>query len=225
MTSPSRMTPAVGTPLVPCTNVPNTQWFLNSLLSRAVAPSVITDTRTMLTTTKAIGVAGRPARRRRAASQNCESPNSTQMPMARTQPQRCGRYEPAIDEMCLSKMLIVPCVPTMCICTPCHASNPARVTTNEGTPITANQKPWKAPIAAPVTTASRMAQYHFQPLSTSAQASSVMPSSITEPTERSISPRSSTSTMPTAIVPVTPIWRMRLERFLALRNVGSLCWK
>ena len=89
----------------------------------------------------------------------------------------------------------------------------------------ANHVPWKAPIAAPTTIARMIAQYHVQSLLTIAQPTSAELRIITEPTDRSISPSISTSTIPTASVPVTPIWRIRFERLRALRNVDSFDWK
>ena len=41
--------------------------------------------------------------------------------------------------------------------TPCQISKPARVTTNDGTPISAMIDPWNAPIAVPAASAARMA--------------------------------------------------------------------
>src|SRR5438309_493952 len=51
--------------------------------------------------------------------------------------------------MTLSWMTIVPLEPMICRTTPFHASRPASVTTKLGTPIRANQKPWKSPMAVP----------------------------------------------------------------------------
>jgi len=41
---------------------------------------------------------------------------------------------------------------------------------------------------------------------------------LTAPTDRSISPSSSTSTTPTEIVPMAAIWRVRLVRLIAVRK-------
>ncbi len=43
----------------------------------------------------------------------------------------------------------------------------------------------------------------------------------TTPTERSISPSSSTSTTPTAMMPTAVIWSMRLVRLPAVRKFSS----
>ena len=76
------------------------------------------------------------------------------------------------------------------------------MTTNDGTPTTANQNPWKAPIAA------RRRACDDRPVPRPARGLTITSARIaeqridTEPTERSISLSRSTSTMPTASVPV-----------------------
>ena len=60
-------------------------------------------------------------------------------------------------------MMIGPAAPS-CTCTyPCHASSPARVTTNEGTPISATNEPWKTPISAATITAMTIGQIPDNP--------------------------------------------------------------
>src|SRR6266511_2209921 len=125
--------------------------------------------------------------------------------MARIHPQTCGKYEPVIAEMCESNTLIVPVEPSTCCWTPCQPKSPASVTTKEGTPIKANHAPCSAPIAAPEARTKTIPQYQAQLWLTTPQARSADERIITEPTERSISPSKSTSTIPIAIVPVTPI--------------------
>ena len=48
---------------------------------------------------------------------------------------------------------------------------------------------------------------------------------LTEPTDRSISPSSSTKTIPTEIMPVPPMRIDRSERFLGERKALSFHWK
>ena len=50
-------------------------------------------------------------------------------------------------------------------------------------------------------------------------------SPLTAPTERSISPSSSTSTTPIEIVATAAIWSVRLERLTALRKRSLAIWK
>ena len=55
-------------------------------------------------------------------------------------------------------MPITPCWPIQRMITPCQASRPASVTTNDGTPMNATNEPWKTPISAPTAIAMRIAR-------------------------------------------------------------------
>ena len=46
--------------------------------------------------------------------------------------------------------------------TPCHTRNPASVTTNDGTPISATNDPWSAPIAVVARIAAAMQTHHVR---------------------------------------------------------------
>ena len=57
-----------------------------------------------------------------------------------------------------SVMLIDPVDPSTCRSAPCQASNPARVTTNEGTTKRVKSEPCRTPIAIPTATAAAIAR-------------------------------------------------------------------
>ena len=121
--------------------------------------------------------------------------------------------------MLLLGRLTVPVEPRMLSIRPFQPRLPARVTTNAGTPILAKKKPWTNPVPAPVARANISARYWLTPLFTDSTANTAAARPDTEPTDRSISPSSSTKTMPKAIMPVPTICWERLDRFCADRNV------
>ncbi len=101
-----------------------------------------------------------------------------------------------------SGMLMVPLSPSSHSIRPFQPRKPARVTTKAGTPIRAKNQPCRAPMPIPVTTVSSRASQEFTPWSTTKTANSVEARPLTEPTDRSISPSSSTNTRPMASMPV-----------------------
>ena len=76
------------------------------------------------------------------------------------------------------------------------------MTTNAGTPILAKKNPWTPPAAAPPITAMITASHSGIPRFTFSAANVAPARPASEPTDRSISPISSTKTMPTATMPV-----------------------
>src|SRR5215211_3575149 len=70
-----------------------------------------------------------------------------------------------------------------------------------------------------------MPRYGDQPCFTVSTAITAAHRPLTAPTERSISPSSSTSTTPTEISPTAVIWRTRLVRLVAERKRSSWTWK
>ncbi len=115
--------------------------------------------------------------------------------------------------------LTVPVVPRTCSIRPFQPRFPARVTTKAGTPTLAKKMPWIAPTTAPPTRAVSSATHSLTPLLTFSTAKIAAHRPLTEPTERSISPSSSTKTIPIAIMPVPTICWDRLERFWADRKL------
>ena len=116
-------------------------------------------------------------------------------------------------------MLTVPLEPRTYSIRPFQPRFPARVTTNAGTPIRAKKKPMINPVAAPLPRAMNSARYSFTPWITFSTAKMAAHRPDTEATARSISPSSSTNTMPVAIMPVPTICWLRFDRFCADRKV------
>ena len=77
----------------------------------------------------------------------------------------------------------------------------------------------------PVSTAAAMARYGFQPCFTLSTAITAAARPLTAPTDRSISPSSSTYTTPTEIRPTAVICSIRLVRLTAVRKLSSWDWK
>ena len=123
-------------------------------------------------------------------------------------------------------MMIVPELPMTSSTTPFQPSRPARVTTNEGTPILATKKPCISPIAAPVPSAATIASQvgTFLPGSSST-AATTPPMPLTYPIERSISPSSSTNTMPMPMIVIAAIWANRFTKLSAVRKWELRDWK
>jgi hypothetical protein len=95
------------------------------------------------------------------------------------------------------------------------------VTTNEGTAKRVNTVPWKSPITIPAATPAAIARYGDHPFFTFSTATIAAHRPLTAPTERSISPSSSTSTTPIDTRPTAVICSTRLERLTELRKRGS----
>ena len=100
-------------------------------------------------------------------------------------------------------------------------SSPARVTTNDGTPAFVIKIAWRNPITVVITSAMPIAAHHGQS-DASGRSSRVIitpPTALTYATDRSISPISSTKTMPMAMVAIAAICRSRLVKFRSMKNV------
>jgi hypothetical protein len=97
--------------------------------------------------------------------------------------------------------------------------------TKLGTPNLVYKAPYASPTTTPMTRAATIARASGQLLLTMPTAMIAAARPLTEPTERSISPRSSTSTMPMAIVPTAALWRVRLTRLRLERNESFMIWK
>ncbi len=119
----------------------------------------------------------------------------------------------------------MPLLPRICSIAPDQKSRPDRVTAKAGAPILAKKKPWIEPITAPPAMATRIASHSLTPLVTARTATIAPETPLTEPTERSISPSSSTKMMPTAIMPVATIVIAMLVRFSGDRKFAFSPWK
>ncbi len=102
----------------------------------------------------------------------------------------------------LSGMLMVPLEPSSHSIRPFQPRKPASVTTKAGTPILAKKNPCSAPMPIPVMIVRTSASQPFIPWLTTKTANRVDARPLTEPTDRSISPSSSTKTRPMASMPV-----------------------
>ena len=99
------------------------------------------------------------------------------------------------------------------------------MTTNDGTRSLVIHAPWNAPMARPTAIAAAIDGHAVQPCLTLSTAIDAAANPLTAPTERSISPSSRTSTMPTEIVPMAAICSMRLVRLTGDRNRSFRIWK
>ena len=117
--------------------------------------------------------------------------------------------------------LTVPVSPSTLSWNPGHAKSPASVTTNDGTTKRVNTEPWKRPIAVPANTAAAIARYGDQPCCTFSTAMIEAHRPLTAPTERSISPSSSTCTIPIETRPTAHVWSTRFDRLTELMKRGS----
>ena len=99
------------------------------------------------------------------------------------------------------------------------------MTTNDGMPKLVKSAPCATPIAIPHSTPAAIARYGSQPCLTLSTAITAAARPLTAPTERSISPSSSTYTTPTEIRPTAVIWSIRLVRLTAVRKRSFWDWK
>ena len=118
-------------------------------------------------------------------------------------------------------MLIEPALPRTFSWSPRKASNPARVMTKLGIPMRLNTAAYTRPITTPAATAAAMAIHTGTSRLTNRTARIAADSPLTDPTDRSISPTSSTHTMPSAITPtgtasITRLTRLGLDRKIEL---------
>ena len=118
--------------------------------------------------------------------------------------------------------LIEPVVPSTHSCSPRTPSKPASVITKLGTPNRLYRNPYSAPITTPAATAATTASHSGHDHCTKATARIAAASPAIDPTERSISPSNSTSTMPTAIVPIAAICRVRFTMLALERKFGLI---
>ena len=81
------------------------------------------------------------------------------------------------------------------------------------------------PIVQPARSAASIAGTVAQPWVTFKTARIALVKPLTDPTDRSISPRSSTSTMPIEMIPTADICCTRFERLFADRKRLSSSWK
>ena len=124
-----------------------------------------------------------------------------------------------------SGRLTEPVSPSTSSCIPWKASRPASVTTNDGIPNVVTMKPLKSPIAVPTSRPRTIANAGSTPSLTESTAITAAARPETAPTDRSISPSSSTRTTPIEIVATAAIWRVRFVRLTALRNRSFATWK
>ena len=114
--------------------------------------------------------------------------------------------------------LTVPTSPSTNSSAPCQPMKPARVTTNDGRPTRVITRPWNAPMSAPAHSVMRIASPASTWWSTYSTPRIAPQSPLTMPTDRSISPTSSTMNRPTAIVPTAAICRARFDKFCGDRK-------
>src|SRR5215472_3437307 len=117
--------------------------------------------------------------------------------------------------------------PRRMIATPSRISSPPRVTMNDGILRRATSVPWMAPNAAQASNATMIAAHHGQsaPLGCTSSATMTLPSPMTRPTERSISPRSRAKISAIASNMYMLLCSNRLTRFSGDRNFGFATWK
>ena len=113
------------------------------------------------------------------------------------------------------------------IATPSRISRPPRVTMNDGIFSRATSVPWMAPTAAQASSATMIAAHHGQsaPVGCTSSATTTLPSTMTRPTERSISPRSRAKISAIASTMYTVLCSKRLTRFCGDRNFEFAIWK
>src|SRR5690349_1541729 len=112
----------------------------------------------------------------------------------------------------------VPVEPSTFSCAPCHVRSPASVTTNVGIASFVDTKPWNAPITTATSSAAPIAGTAPQPDFTDRLAMIAAHRPETAPTDRSISPSSSTSTTPTETIPTATVCSARLVRLTGVRK-------
>src|SRR5258707_10726807 len=94
----------------------------------------------------------------------------------------------------------------------------ARVTMNDGIPKRVTRAPLSVPISTPPPITSSVASHGSMPAVLTSRPIATMRNPYTEPTERSISPATSTYVMPTATMPISEALRTTFRRLLAVRN-------
>ena len=92
-------------------------------------------------------------------------------------------------------------------------------------PNRVSAKPYSSPIAIATTDASTTSTIQFQPCRTDSTPTRAPDSPLTDPTDRSISPTSSTHTMPSEMMPTAQESSVRFTRFALDRNIGLSDWK
>ncbi len=102
---------------------------------------------------------------------------------------------------------------------------PANVTTKDGTPTCVTKKALMSPIARPVASPATIASSAGQPLFTLSTPVTPAARPLTAATDRSISPRSSTSATPTEIIPTAAICSVRFVRLTLDRKRSFATWK
>ena len=98
---------------------------------------------------------------------------------------------------------------------------------NDGIFSRATSVPWMAPTAAQASNVAMIAAHHgqFAPVGCTSSATTTLPSPMTRPTDRSISPRSRTKISAIASSMYTVLCSKRLTRFSADRNFEFAIWK
>ena len=117
--------------------------------------------------------------------------------------------------------------PRTMIATPSRISSPPRVTMNDGILSRATIDPWMKPTAAHATSVDMIAAHHgkFAPVGCTSSATTTLPSPMTRPTDRSISPSSRAKISAIASSMYTVLCSKRLTRFCADRNFEFAIWK
>ena len=117
--------------------------------------------------------------------------------------------------------------PRTMMATPSRISSPPRVTMNDGIRSRATSVPWMTPTAAQASSVTMIAAHHgqFAPVGWTSSATMTLPSPMTRPTDRSISPRSRAKISAIASSMYTVLCSKRLTRFCADRNFEFAIWK
>ncbi len=171
------------------------------------------------------GGATRPARRRFQSRRQSVAPNTATSTSMVIQPASGLMLALAMLLIVSSWIGIVPPSPRIFRRTPCQKRRPASVTTKEGRPILVMIVPCSTPMPAQARSAAGIAAYQGQPWAGLARSAMITPPRpATNPTERSISPRSRTKTCPIASRLKTAAWTSRLTRLPAVRKFESRDW-
>ena len=158
-------------------------------------------TAAIFTSTRLAGGTTRPRARRREYCSHVLNPKAPATASITIQLAASVRLPLAMSLMTVTLMGRAPPLPRISSITPCRPSRPARVTTNEGRPSLVMIVPCTAPMAAQVSKPTMMAAHHGHAHdSFTSSAMTTPPTPLTNPMERSISPRSRAKTSPMASI-------------------------
>ncbi|CAB3741213.1 hypothetical protein R8871_06666 [Paraburkholderia graminis C4D1M] len=105
---------------------------------------------------------------------------------------------------------------------PRNSIRPPSVATNDGRPKRATQVPFHTPTSTPMPIAAATVTHGLTRWLASSRATTVTQRLMNEPTDRSISPCATTTSMPRATIAVMAVCRMRLVTLRSLTNTPSV---